>query len=280
MGINTEMVFLMSSLERQGYLQDKRRVVELGAQVVSAHPESMLAAERKSLGEARGEAPQSAAEFYRRYGLQEYVSLDAGGVEVPGKVIADLNRPLPETLFLGGSFHVVTNLGTSEHCFNQAQFFATAHDLCARDGLMIHVLCTQGLVNHGYFNYHPRFVWELALANTYDLLDLSFTVDFTPRLLPYALESFRAYDSRDLMLYAVLRKRYDAPFAAPFDGLFAAENQVAGYRQRELVAPREFDAYIKTTWENATAPDAWQRGPVESVTTPWSQIKALVAKLR
>ncbi len=259
MGINSEMVYVLQALESAGDLKDKRRIVELGAQDISAHPDSIMGAERRAFGHERGVAPANAAAFYRRYGVTEYVCLDAGGSDTPGRLIVDLNQPLPAWVLSLGKFDIVTNLGTSEHCFNQEMVFVNMHNLCQTGGLMIHVLCAQGLVNHGYYNYHPRLVHELAQANGYSIRHFWFTVDFTSHLIAYTLETFRLYDSRDIMMYVVLEKASDTAFREPFDSMFEETVQVETYKNATGASAKEFRSYIKTDWSNATAPDAYSR---------------------
>ncbi len=261
MGINTEMLAVLSFLEKQGHLKNKKTVVELGAQVISAHPDSILAAERIIEGKNRGPAPKTAAELYSRYGIHHYSCIDAGGSHTQGKIIADLNKSVRQQKPDLKPFDIVTNIGTSEHCFDQVGVFRNIHEICEVDGLIIHQLCSQGLVNHGYFNYHPRFVYEMAQANSYQILKMWFTVDFTSQLIEYTKENFEIYDDRDIMLYVVLKKTRNASFRLPFDSIFEEENQLQEYKLPDAVDDKEFAAYIKSTWLNATSPNSFRRSP-------------------
>lgn len=261
MGINSEMVYVFAAIKEAGLLVGKNRIVELGAQDLSVHPDSLLGAERLVFGHTRGAPPRNAAEFYLRYGFTEYVCLDAGGSDTPGRLIVDLNESLPEKVAALKKFDIVTNLGTSEHCFDQRMVFTNIHTLCKTGGLMIHVFCAQGLANHGYVNYHPRMVYELALANQYIIRYFWFTVDFTSQLIDYSLDNFRLYDDRDVMLYCVLEKTCDRKFRLPFDSMFQKENQICKYKANVQENSDQFQPYIKTDWSNATAPDAYLRKP-------------------
>ncbi len=75
---------------------------------------------------------------------------------------------------------------------------------------------------------------------------------FTPVLHKYDLATFKSYDLRDLLTYAVLRKTADAPFRLPFDGMFAHHSKLEGYMpggHDPLDTP--FSPYLKTgRWEN------------------------------
>jgi SAM-dependent methyltransferase len=223
-------------------------VMDLGAQVISAN----FSAIGRMLGSAGLEdSPVSTAqELYRRFGCDSHSSIDANG---EGSAhIFDLNRNLAEHYDYLDRFDLVTNLGTLEHCFDQAVAFENMHRLCRPGGLMIHCLPTQGLVNHGFYNYHPRFVADLAAANNYNIVDLFFTVDFGATQITYTLDAFQQKDGRDLLLYAVLRRADDGPFRTPFDGMFSAQNRV-GYGQGENqvdVLGSQFRPYLKTSWAN------------------------------
>ncbi len=249
MGINLEFVDTMLELGRLGRLASHRNVIELGAQDISADP----CAVGRRLAEAgfgsTVEPVAMAAELYRRLGYASYAAIDANGAH--GARALDLNRDLAAQ-GLAATFDLVTNLGTIEHCFDQAAAFRNMHRLCRPGGLMIHCLPAQGLVNHGFYNYHPRFVADLAAANGYAIEQLFFTVDFHPERYRYAIDLFRAHDTRDLLLYAVLERRGDADFRNPFDGMFAAENRV-GYTavgDQAAVLAGEFQPYVRSSWDN------------------------------
>jgi SAM-dependent methyltransferase len=236
MGHNAEFVQLLIDLRKEGHLYGRRSVAELGAQEVSAAPEVVSTLlERGGLDSGNA---LLARDLYARFALDRYLSIDTSGQL--GSVALDLNRDL-RSQGLFDTFDIVTNAGTAEHCFDQAALFRNMHDLCVLGGLMIHVLPSQGLANHGFFNYHPRFVWELSHANSYEIIKLGFTIDFRPRMFPYSADSFREHQDRDVMLYAVLKKTRNEAFSVPMDRIFD---------HSKLVADSEFRSWIKTTWEH------------------------------
>ena len=164
----------------------------------------------------------------------------------------DLNKDVREQYQFVETFDLVTDLGTAEHCFNQFAVFKNFHDLCKADGVMIHALPAQGNVNHGFYNYHPRFFADLAAANKYEIMDLSFTVDYKPALIKYSKDEFQKWDSHDVLFYAVLRKKDMSPFISPFDGMFASGNQLSGYVATGVdPLMTEFSPYLKGgDWKN------------------------------
>ena len=108
--------------------------------------------------------------FYRIvFGDHTYRAIDLHGTAVAEQY--DLNRPLP----FSEQFDVVTNFGTAEHIFNQLQMFKSVHDTTKPGGLMIHSLPNQGCYDHGFYNYHPTFVFDLSQANRYEVVTLQHT---------------------------------------------------------------------------------------------------------
>ena len=81
----------------------------------------------------------------------------------------DMNMEIDSRVLCNKTFDVVANFGTTEHIFNQFQTFKNIHSLCQTNGLMIHSVPLQGALNHGFFNYHPNFFFDLAQANNYKI---------------------------------------------------------------------------------------------------------------
>jgi len=114
----------------------------------------------------------STKEFYLSRGFDEYTALDVN--DEMDAVIVDLNDP--ETIYkaidfgkLLAEYDLVTNIGTTEHIFNQYSCFRIAHDLCREGGFIYHQLPFTPWVNHGLYNYNPIFFDALAYANDYRL---------------------------------------------------------------------------------------------------------------
>lgn len=226
MGLNAEMVRILVELRPQlgfGGLS----VIELGAQDLCAAPEvvdHILA--QGGVGTVSG-AIVTARALYERLGYSRYECIDA--TDLHGARIFDLNCNVAQEYGFTDQFDVVTNLGTAEHCFNQYEVFRNIHEMCKVGGYIIHAAPCAGNVNHGFFNYHPRFFADLAAANKYRIVRLAFTVDYQPNLIEYSLEQFKRYDNRDLLFYAVLQRVSDDVFRTPFDGMFASENALQSY---------------------------------------------------
>src|SRR5271167_2217740 len=111
---------------------------------------------------------RSSADMWRRL-KREIVSLDLVGDDM-SLVHFDLNSDSVPTEFKD-RFDFVTNIGTSEHVFNQVNGFKVAHDLAKVGGIMAHAVPFAGFENHGLFSYSIKLFSKLAKANDYDCLD-------------------------------------------------------------------------------------------------------------
>ena len=100
--------------------------------------------------------------FYRAiFDYEEYKALDLQGTKQ--SINFDLNNEYRDVK----RYDVVTNIGTSEHIFNQLAVFKTIHNLVTTEGIIIHQLPGQGYYDHGFYNYQPTFFFDLAQANNY-----------------------------------------------------------------------------------------------------------------
>ena len=102
--------------------------------------------------------------FYKAiFDYKNYIAVDLDGTE--HSINFDLNNEYKDDK----KYDVVTNLGTSEHIFNQLAVFKTIHNLVSAGGLIIHQLPGQGYYDHGFYNYQPTFFFDLAQANNYQI---------------------------------------------------------------------------------------------------------------
>lgn len=104
--------------------------------------------------------------FYKLvFNYSDYLAVDLHGSEKALRL--DLNEPLDLPRH---AWDLVTNIGTTEHVFNQYQAFKSLHELARPGGLILHSLPNQGCFDHGFFNYHPTFFYDLAIANAYEIV--------------------------------------------------------------------------------------------------------------
>lgn len=120
-------------------------------------------------------SPMVASEFYRGLGCGRYESIDGNGL---GTITADLNLALADLEQLG-RFDLVTDFGTGEHIFDQAQVWRTLHDLVTPGGYIAFDRPHQGYGKHCFYLVNPCLLMDLAQANRYKVVQ--FQKKETPR---------------------------------------------------------------------------------------------------
>lgn len=141
--------------------------------------------------------PYLAEQLYRQLGCSRYVSIDGNG---RGTLVHDLNLPLAKGF---GAFDLVTDFGTGEHIFNQAQVWRTVHDLTKVGGHIAFDRPTQGYPEHCFYNTHECLFRDLAAANGYELLRLD-----------------RRKPTRGEMIYGVFKRTAPGKFRYPQQGRY------------------------------------------------------------
>jgi hypothetical protein len=270
MGLGPTAINLFSLLESQGMLKGQQQVADFGSQEfqTSVDGYSTLlerlcekfgaktpAAELLSESHLKGPTQ----DLYRQWGW-DVQSFDIDGRF--GSVITDFNfDSIAETLH--GKFSITTNLGTSEHIFNQANFFKLQHELTAVDGLMLHTVPLSHYVNHGLFSYSPVLFYSLAHFNQYEVLGIWKNSkpnlhEFIPAEVPF--------DGPRAFLVVVLKKLVNTPFRMPIqvnEPMVMAAEAEARYSATQTVdlaklanqqrLPRSFWVDLKTA-EISTTP--------------------------
>ncbi|MDH5244813.1 MAG: class I SAM-dependent methyltransferase [Betaproteobacteria bacterium] len=132
-----------------------------------------------------------AAQWYREMGCGRYVALDGNG---RGTITCDLNHPI-EGL---GPFDLVTDFGTGEHVFDQAQVWRTLHGLMKVGGYLAFDRPTQGYPTHCYYLADECLFTDVAAANEYEVIRFG-----------------REKTKRGELVRGVFRKMLDAPFKVP-----------------------------------------------------------------
>ena len=114
MGINAETVELLAEYAKADGAG--RSVMELGGQDLTPMPKT-LPRLLTGAGLKVGEPIETARALYQALGFADYKCIDA--IDQHGALNFDLNLDLQATYGFDEQFDLVTNFGTSEHCFNQ-----------------------------------------------------------------------------------------------------------------------------------------------------------------
>lgn len=203
---------------------------------------------RKHLGEAptvcelgnqtfkarrQGDFPSTRA-YYESLGFSRYVAIDIN--EKMDAIAMDLNSDLQQAYGFTDQFDLVTNNGTGEHLFDQAQVLRNVHALCKVGGLMLHQLPSVGWVSHGFFNIQPGLFVDLSGANGYGLVRCGFanskgvihdlgTADFGRPVTRHSRTGpvAKALDKlgwESTNVFCLLRKISDRRFSTPMQGKY------------------------------------------------------------
>jgi hypothetical protein len=138
-----------------------------------------------------------AEEWYRDLGCGRYVSLDANG---RGSMTVDLNQKWKHDI---GTFDLVTDFGTGEHIFNQAEVWRTMHLLTKVGGYIVFDRPSDGYPGHCFYLVQETLFRDLADANGYDLMRLE-----------------QATTKRGSLWRGVFRKLRPGKFLAPQQGRY------------------------------------------------------------
>lgn len=229
MGIGYQGLNVLFSLWSEGKFQDSRSVLEIGAQDLKLPETELDLAVAMITGKTGvhtrdpqgGKTQYKPHLFYQALGFTDYKCIDADGTN--NALVLDLNKDV-RAQGMTQTFDLVTNFGTTEHCFDQHHAFQNIHALCKKDGIMVHDVPFQGLVNHGLFNYQPNFFLDLARANEYDLLGIYLNFnEAIGNLTTYSdelMQHIHIPPGASLSLLVALQKTTDAEFRTPYDSKY------------------------------------------------------------
>ncbi|TAF00730.1 MAG: hypothetical protein EAZ79_01810 [Oscillatoriales cyanobacterium] len=229
MGIGITTFNFYCLLKERGCFNNLKSVLEIGEQsIMVASWDDFAATIVRELGEFSHTpgAPIAARSLYESFGLETYNCIDT--CDSSNSLVFDMNKDLQATYGYSEQFDLVTNHGSSEHCFNQYQCFKNIHNLCKAGGVMVHGLPFHGSLNHGFYNYQPCFFVGLAAANNYKLLALS-VVDVksvkpvTP-YSPYLVESLTSSIKEPRLIFVAIQKLSDSEFRIPYDGKYLSNS--------------------------------------------------------
>jgi hypothetical protein len=163
--------------------------------------------------------------FYKTFlDYRSITAIDLHGT--PSALRYNLNEPVS----MDRQFHVVINTGTAEHVFNVFQFFRTVHECTCPGGLMIHAFPFMGWLDHGFYNFNPTLIADLAAANQYVLMLWVYSESQPFRFVQIKnIEQLHEMKKRgelheNSMLHAVMRKpQQENPFIPPMQGYYSGK---------------------------------------------------------
>ncbi|MBN9520382.1 hypothetical protein J0H58_17945 [bacterium] len=204
-------------------------------------------------------------ELFEAAGM-EYLSFDiAKGYKTE---VLDFNQQsLPDRH--RGAWDLILNFGTTEHVLHQYNSFKIIHEAARVGGTMWHQLPSLGFVDHCYFTYKPRFFFELAGYNEYELVDFWYGAGGQSRLMD-VVKDYASY-------FPVLGRYADDPGSSPQPVENLVLTNVCANALYRKVKDRPFMGTIERSTSVGEVPDdvmAAYHGPAGSPAGP-----GLVARL-
>lgn len=137
-----------------------------------------------------------AKDWYKELGCGRYESIDGNG---RGTITADLNQHFYTVEF----FDLVTDFGTGEHVFDQAEVWRTIHKLTKPGGFIVVDRPSLGYEKHCFYSTNPCLYAAIAVANGYKVLRME------QRETP-----------RGKLISVCYQKHGDGPFKVPQQGRY------------------------------------------------------------
>ncbi len=241
MAISSADCLVWRTLRRAGLIPQSPRVLEIGRAnwYGDVSPEEVEADQQEfapSLSAPGNLDLWAMADWYYSLMLRDpqRVAIDLDPA-APHCLRHDLNEPVSL-----GQCDIVINTGTCEHVFDQRQVWQTIHDSTKLGGLMVHAMPLWGWLDHGFINYQPTFVADLAAENGYEILLWLFAESNPPFTVPvHEVSDFQDLFPRSrnnsAMMYVVFRRTRDDEFRVPMQGVYssrAGEKLLQNWRKR------------------------------------------------
>lgn len=193
MGVALYFFDALMRLGALGLLPSGGKVIELGQQMVPVSPDNEESARDRVRNfvlqfsgtgrtpEIRANTQILAGDIYSAAGF-DYTCIDM----VDGNRTLSLDLNFATAGELKDSADLVTNFGTTEHLFNQANAFVFMHDILKAGGVFMHQVPSAGYPDHCFFQYSPKFFLTLIEANGYELIDFRLDLSSSaPPVPPY-----------------------------------------------------------------------------------------------
>lgn len=229
MGLGPPVIALYYQLKTLGVFDSVREVVELGSQDVWCPYKNMMRDLFRVFGrevppahliDAFAEAKGSARDLYENLGMK-YVCVDVDARH--GALALDMNfdEAPPEHK---NRYDLTTNHGTSEHLLNQYNVFKMMHELTKPGGFMLHAVPFTVHLEHGFFNYQPKFFEALARSNSYKTFGVWIGLDWQlPSFVPWQpllLDHLVLSPKTTHLLVVLQQKVLPQEFHVPIPGLY------------------------------------------------------------
>jgi SAM-dependent methyltransferase len=216
-------------------------------------------------------------DFYSIFGARSYKSLDLFND------LADYDYDLNHYIPIFQKFDVVTNFGTSEHCFEVGKVFKSAHRLLKPGGVMLSVLPAFGDIDHGFFNIHPTFYRTLSTQSGFELLDLQYIDDIANRSkIHNGSKGNEAFDFTSLPITMVdmeITENFREKVLSNFINNFSKRNEINDNDSNLHVFDYTFVALRRKLNGNFQSPYQYVNSPINKYHNLFKYFERLKSKL-
>ncbi len=252
MGMTKEIISILKKIKQEELFINNNAALDIGSQDIvglNFQEYTELIEYEDNVAKTEFEKKRVSTKIIYDYlGFSDYMSIDLD--EHIYSLKYDLNEPITE---INKQFSLIYNGGTSEHIFNQSMLFENIHNLCEKDGLMLHLVPSQGSFEHGFFCYHPYLFFKMAQINNYSIegvwgfdiindccepLDLTYEHMYNN----FSMD-VKDGDNSVILLIVLMRKNTNELFKIPNHKYFVPDK---AYWKTEIIT----DFYLQNIFEN------------------------------
>lgn len=143
------------------------------------------------------------------------------------ELVHDLNQPLPAEFH--GSYDIVLDTGTVEHCFNIGQAAMNLASLLGEGGVIVQTLPLSSF-NHGFYNVNPTWFHDFySAANGFEIIEIKGVLNlFSPTYFdPPPFTRFTGVPDSTSM-FVMARRREMKPLAYPTQHKYVVNAELKG----------------------------------------------------
>ena len=129
-----------------------------------------------------------------------------------GERFVDLNQPLTLEESCKG-YDLVIDPGTTEHCANVWQALVNATHYVGMGGHIVHILCTDGYMNHGFYQVQPTFFCDYYNENAWEIKMIAVDKQATTELhvfnpdMAWARPDKKHWEFGEYMVWAIAQRK-------------------------------------------------------------------------
>lgn len=147
------------------------------------------------------------------------------------EILCDLNKPI-EAIAPFGTYDIVLDVGTVEHCFNIAQAVMNMAGMVKEGGYILHEnpFC---MGNHGFYGLNPTFYADFYAANGFKLLECRLvTRDGREAIVPHT-QRFK-FAGEEANVFAMAQRLEIKPMVYPMQSKYAKAPAAGENRAKEI----------------------------------------------